>query len=58
MHSLSFCLSVCLFVSNKRQNGLNHSDQNFVRDVARPQGMFTDAQNYKDVYKLLIFVKF
>ncbi len=47
------CLSVSLFVSNKR---LNRSGPHLVLDLTWPQGRFMDAENVQNyVQKLLIF---
>ena len=44
--SLSW-LSVCLFISNKRQNGLNRSGSHFVWDLTLPQGRIMNDQYLK-----------
>jgi len=54
LYTLIFCLSVYLFVSNKRQNGWK-----FVRDLTWPQGRFMNDHNFKNWWlNFFIFVKF
>ena len=42
-------LSICVFVSNNFKSA-EPIEPNFVWDLAWPQGRFTDAQNYKNMY--------
>ena len=60
IHCLSVCLIVCLFVSNKRQNGWTDRVQNFVEPRVTPKKFYgwSNFQNFaSNTIRFLIILK-